>query len=99
MAANEKTSKKVAAIAGFILNELESSMYEDIAPIYAMNRVNDLFTLSSAGKKYINVGDLKALAASCLTQTADKPKPANEKGGPFVSVARKYNADSDHQGR
>ena len=74
----ERTSKKVAAIAGKVLTQLDSADYDSIAPIYAMNRNSDLFLLG-INKDYLTVRDLKALAASALTQSPDKKKPAKRK--------------------
>ena len=64
---NEKTSKKVATIAGRVLKGL-TAWQKDFDHPEAFN----VF-----GTKYgvkVTIADLKALAASCLTQSADKPK-------------------------
>ena len=58
---NERTSKKVAAIAGRVLKA-----FEDLDDDYTL-RVDLLI-------RPITIGDLKALAASCLTQSPNKPK-------------------------
>lgn len=67
MAKNEKTSKRAAAIAGRLLQRLEGARSKSSLHIGFWNAKEsryDVFTMSA--------GDLKALAASALTQTADK---------------------------
>lgn len=41
--------------------------YDEIAPIYAMNKNSDLFLVGSSGKgKYLTVGELRLLATAAL---------------------------------
>src|SRR5688572_8608068 len=68
---NEKSSKRVAAIAGKILGNVE---------IYKAGNKCYVEVIDNEGKSYTyfpicTVAELKALAASALTQAADKPKP------------------------
>lgn len=69
---NERTSKRVAKIAAKVLSDDLASI-PGFAGIYARVDFGDLrieFHPCS-----LSLAELKALAASCLTQTADKCKP------------------------
>lgn len=59
----ETTSKKVAAIAGKILQQLAKP-----------EKLGCLYLFVSDGKTVLKLADVKALAASCLTQSPDRPK-------------------------
>jgi hypothetical protein len=73
---NETTGRRVARIAGRILEAFNSN-YDGVAPIYAMNRNSDLFLVGTSGKgRYVTIGDLKTLAASALTQAPDRTMEA-----------------------
>ena len=61
---NEKTSKKVAKLAGKILNAFSEN--EKKQPLFVLTRDGDLW------RTWIKVEDLQSLAASALTQVADK---------------------------
>ncbi len=67
---NEKTSKRVSAIAGRILKRLNAFPCSFVY-IYE----------SEKGPEHIvcSVRELKAIAASCLTQTPDKPRGRKKK--------------------
>ena len=65
MASNEKTSKKVASIAGRLLRMAESSGFPDGA------------VCARVGRMTVTIDELKALCASALTQAPDKPKRKN----------------------
>lgn len=71
MPKNETTSKRVASIAGKVNSALKS-----------FPRRHMIYVTGSDGllavKTVISVGDVVALAASALTQAADKPKPAKK---------------------
>lgn len=70
----EVTSKKVASIAGKVLDEFTSDgfgthgSYKPSEYVFAMNVNGDFFRLP------LTVSELKSLAASALTQSPDKPK-------------------------
>ena len=61
----ERTSKRVAQIAGRVLASLKDD--RTIQAIYGHGGFIDAYICT--------VGELKALAASALTQAVDKPKP------------------------
>ena len=61
---NEKTSKKVAKLAGKILNTFGTN--EKKQPLFVLTTDGDLW------RTWIKVEDLQSLAASALTQVADK---------------------------
>lgn len=63
MARNEQTSAEIASIAGRILDKLS-----DCGPECDGTSVKHLRS------EICTVGELKALAASALTQASDKPK-------------------------
>lgn len=67
---NEKTSKRVAAIAGKVLASL--SHIQDDSPTKCRSCGCAIHIACRA--LGITVADLKALAASTLTQASDKPK-------------------------
>ncbi len=66
---NEVTGTRVSKIAGRILQYVEA--YSGIAGVYAADQ-GDLFVIGS-------VGELKAICASCLTQSKDRPKKGAKK--------------------
>jgi hypothetical protein len=59
---NERTSKRIAAIAAKVMRITDKKS----------QRIR--FSAASGLELVLTVGDLKALAASCLTQAPDKPK-------------------------
>ncbi len=70
---NERTSKRVSAIAGKIMRNIQHvrtgpSQYNPVYMYYPASSANETLICT--------IGDLKALAASALTQTPDKPKKA-----------------------
>ena len=66
---NERTSKRVAQIAGRVLEKLTSAKNAQATWISDYNDgVSSIFVCT--------VGELKALAASCLTQAPDKKRKA-----------------------
>lgn len=69
---NEKTSLSVATIAGRVLMNFGKE-YADGAPVYAENLNGDLFLIGSKAR-HLTVAELKAVCASCLTQSTDKKK-------------------------
>lgn len=67
---NEKTSKRVARIAGKVLNRIKDLSIGGRDKVYS-----DCENLSGFCMHALcTVEELKALAASALTQTADKPR-------------------------
>lgn len=62
MIKNERTSKKIATIAGRILETLQSE------------HLGGKHSLRIGFHKICTVDELKSLCASALTQTPDKPK-------------------------
>ena len=76
---NEKSSKRVAAIAGRVLSELTSHDFKDnewfcISGEYNFLQVDRLKKLTYPEDRMFTVADLKALAASCLTQAPDRQR-------------------------
>lgn len=75
----EVTSARVARIAGKVLEKLR-------AAADASDRISKLRPVASDSMLTVNffsvctVAELKALAASCLTQTKDKPKKSKTRG-------------------
>ena len=69
---NERTSKRVAKIAGRILRSLEHELPKN--RIWYENINGDLFGLGFEEGTTIRIADLKALAASALTQAPDRKK-------------------------
>lgn len=59
---NERTSKRVASIAGKVLRMLQNSAFSLREECWGTRDDS------------LSFGELKALAASCLTQTPDKKK-------------------------
>lgn len=66
---NERTSKRVGKVAGRILQIFEQFEIPASDEVYVADNI-----------KIGTAGDIKALAASALTQTPDQ-KPAKKKGG------------------
>lgn len=64
----EVTSKRVAKIAAKVM-----SIQEPLKTSVGWT--------TPRGWEQVSVGDMKALAASCLTQAADKPKATRKRGG------------------
>jgi hypothetical protein len=68
---NEKTSKRVAAIAGRVLRALaECRGYDVYCVVSLVNSAEDGEEL----RRVCSRAELKAIAASVLTQAEDKPK-------------------------
>ena len=67
----EQTSKRISAIAGRILKQLEG-FHIGGSPIYVVDAYRGF--LIGTPDNYLTIADLKALAASALTQSPDKPK-------------------------
>ena len=72
---NEKTSKRIAAIAGRVLNGIAEwqKMWLEFDP-NAKQGKDSYKVFTFATKHHITVADLKALAASALTQSPDRKK-------------------------
>ncbi len=64
---NEKTGKQIAGIAGRLLGELDKNNAPRDGKVYIEVEEDNLFCLT------ISVFELRSLAASALTQAADKP--------------------------
>lgn len=69
MARNELTSKRISTIAGRVLEEVDNLGPVAYSSVYYRNANGDLMSICG-----VSAQDIKALAASALTQTADKPK-------------------------
>lgn len=73
-ARNEKTSKRLASVAGRILRELKYEGFTGDRDVMVDRHNFPPFFLC-------NVRELKALAASCLTQTANRAPDQPRKRG------------------
>lgn len=69
---NEKTSHRVAAIAGRILQRIEQCDLGAMDALWCYQKPAPM-TQGTVGVDVCTVADLKTMAASCLTQTADRP--------------------------
>lgn len=77
---NEQTSARVAKIAGRVLERLTFFQFDDDSEIFACSgeehfvQVDRKRKLTYPSDALFSVGDLKALAASALTQTKDRKR-------------------------
>jgi hypothetical protein len=71
---NEKTSGRVAKIAGRVLAGTKRAKDKEL-PVYLYTGIQKCSAGFKATFEHIcSAGELQALAASALTQTADKPR-------------------------
>ncbi len=70
---DEKTSKRVARIAGSI-TALSTSANNKVVILVSRNERNALQVLGTRVKAICTGAQLKSLGASCLTQAADRAK-------------------------
>ena len=72
---SDKTSARVATIAGETLKYLNGSDYAKSGRVYAENLNGDLFLIGTK-ERHLTVELLRTIAASCLTQAPDKKRKA-----------------------
>ncbi len=89
---DEKTSKRVSAIAGRVLARIEA--LRPYAQLKTVALIESRHSADSFGYVCTHA-ELKALAASCLTQAPNRPKPAR------ILICgnclRKYDASKAHK--